>query len=158
YHPRGEYQLLVEELHPKGIGALELALRQLKEKLSVRGYFDPRRKKQQPTYPRTIALVTSPTGAAVRDMLEILARRWPVAEVVVCPVRVQGEGAAEEIAAAIHKLNRLHREEQLSVDALIVGRGGGSLEDLWAFNEEIVADAIFASRIPVVSAVGHEID
>jgi exodeoxyribonuclease VII large subunit len=158
YPPRGEYQLLIEELHPKGLGALELALRQLKEKLFVRGYFDPCRKKPLPRVPRRLALVTSPTGAAVRDMLEVLARRWPAVEVVVCPVRVQGEGAAQEIAAAIGLLNRLHASGALAVDVLIVGRGGGSLEDLWAFNEEAVADAIFASRIPVVSAVGHEID
>ena len=158
YQPRGEYQFNVEELHPKGVGALDLALRQLKEKLSVRGYFDPRRKKPLPRYPRSVALVTSATGAAVRDMLEILASRWPLAAVIVAPVRVQGEGAAAEIAAAIHRLNHLHGAGQLRVDALIVGRGGGSLEDLWAFNEETVADAIFASKIPVVSAVGHEID
>ena len=158
YEPRGEYQFLVEELHPKGIGALELALRQLKEKLLARGYFRPERKRPLPAYPRRIALVTSPTGAAVRDMLEILARRWPAAEVVVCPVRVQGEGAAEQIAGAIRLLNGLHKRGELTLDAMIVGRGGGSLEDLWAFNEEIVADAIFQSHIPVVSAVGHEID
>jgi exodeoxyribonuclease VII large subunit len=158
YPPRGEYQLLIEELHPKGLGALELALRQLKEKLFVRGYFDPHRKKPLPRVPRRLALVTSPTGAAVRDMLEVLARRWPAVEVIVCPVRVQGEGAAQEIAAAIDLLNRLHAGGALAVDVLIVGRGGGSLEDLWAFNEEAVADAIFASHIPVVSAVGHEID
>jgi exodeoxyribonuclease VII large subunit len=158
YQPRGEYQFILEELHPKGIGALELALRQLKEKLFARGYFDPKRRKPLPRYPQRIALVTSPSGAAVRDMLEILTRRWPVAEVIVCPVRVQGDGAAGEIAAAIALLNRLHGAGRLCIDAMIVGRGGGSLEDLWAFNEEIVAEAIFASRVPVVSAVGHEID
>ncbi|HEY8505677.1 MAG TPA: exodeoxyribonuclease VII large subunit, partial [Gemmataceae bacterium] len=158
YPPRGEYQLNIVQLHPKGIGALELALRQLKEKLLLRGYFDPKRKKPLPRYPSRIALVTSPTGAAVRDMLEILARRWPVAEVVVRGVRVQGEGAAEEIAAAIRLLNRLQREGRARFDLMIVGRGGGSIEDLWAFNEEIVADAIYESAIPVVSAVGHEID
>jgi exodeoxyribonuclease VII large subunit len=158
YQPRGEYQFIIEELHPKGIGALELALRQLKEKLLARGYFDPKRRKPLPKYPQRIALVTSPSGAAVRDMLEILTRRWPVAEVIVCPVRVQGDGAAGEIAAAIALLNRLHGAGRLCIDAMIVGRGGGSLEDLWAFNEEIVAEAIFASLVPVVSAVGHEID
>lgn len=158
YAPRGEYQLAIEEMHPKGIGALDLALQQLREKLQARGYFDPARKKPLPAFPRTIALVTSPTGAAVRDMLELLARRWPVTRVVVIPVRVQGEGACDEIAAAIRTANRLHAAGTLRFDALIVGRGGGSLEDLWAFNEEPVADAIFASRIPVVSAVGHEID
>jgi exodeoxyribonuclease VII large subunit len=154
YVPRGEYQLIVEEVQPKGIGALELALRQLKEKLFVRGYFDPKRKKPIPRMPARVALVTSPTGAAVRDMLEILARRWPAAEVWVCPVRVQGDGAAEEIAAAVRLLNALTP----TADVLIVGRGGGSAEDLWAFNEEVVAHALFESRIPVVSAVGHEID
>jgi exodeoxyribonuclease VII large subunit len=158
YEPRGEYQLAIEELQPKGIGALELALQQLRDRLQAKGYFDPRRKRPLPTFPRTIALVTSPTGAAVRDMLELLARRWPVAAVVVIPVRVQGDGACEEIAAAIRVVNRLHADGCLRLDALIVGRGGGSLEDLWAFNEEVVADAIFASKIPVVSAVGHEID
>jgi exodeoxyribonuclease VII large subunit len=158
YEPRGEYQLAVEEILPKGIGALELALQQLKDRLQARGYFDPRRKKRLPAFPRAIALVTSPTGAAVRDMLELLARRWPVARVVLVPVRVQGEGAAFEIAAALRALNRLHACGALSVDAIIVGRGGGSLEDLWSFNEEAVADAIYESKVPVVSAVGHEID
>ncbi len=153
YPARGDYQLVIEELHPKGIGARELALRQLCERLFGLGYFDARRKKPLPRFPRRVALVTSPSGAAVRDMLEILGRRWPAVEVWVCPVRVQGDGAAEEIAAAIRLVNRVG-----GVDVLIVGRGGGSTEDLWAFNEEIVAQAIFESRIPVVSAVGHEID
>jgi exodeoxyribonuclease VII large subunit len=154
YVPRGDYQLIVEEVQPKGLGALELALRQLREKLFVRGYFAPERKKPLPRFPARVALVTSPTGAAVRDILEILARRWPAAEVWVCPVRVQGDGAGQEIAAAIRLLNRL----QPTADVMIVGRGGGSAEDLWAFNEEVVAEAIYDSRIPVVSAVGHEID
>jgi exodeoxyribonuclease VII large subunit len=158
YAPRGEYQLQIEELHPQGVGALELALQQLREKLSARGYFDARRKKPLPRLPRRIALVTSPTGAAVRDMLEILARRWPAAEVVVYPVRVQGDEAAAEVAAAIGHLNRLHADGALATDVMIVGRGGGSLEDLWAFNEEVVARAIFESHVPVVSAVGHETD
>lgn len=158
YAPRGDYQLLIEELHPKGLGALELALRQLKEKLLKLGYFDPKRKKRWPRYPKTVALVTSATGAAVRDMLEILGRRWPAAAVVVRPVRVQGEGAAEEISAAVTLLNQLHQRGDLSVDVIIVGRGGGSVEDLWPFNQEVVAQAIFRSRVPVVSAVGHEID
>ncbi len=153
YVPRGEYQLQVEEIQPKGIGPLELAFRQLKEKLSVKGYFEPRRKKKLPRFPRRVVLVTSPTGSAVRDMLEVLNRRWPALEVWVCPVPVQGDGAAAKIAEAIAKLNTLP-----SIDVLIVGRGGGSLEDLWPFNEEIVADAIHASRIPVVSGVGHETD
>ncbi len=158
YAPHGKYQLEIERLEPKGIGAAELALRQLKEKLLGRGYFDPRRKKPLPRFPKRVALVTSPTGAAVRDMLQILCVRWPTTEVVVCPVRVQGVGAAEEIAAAVRLLNRLRIEGSLAIDAMIVGRGGGSAEDLSAFNEEIVADAVFASKIPVISAVGHEID
>jgi exodeoxyribonuclease VII large subunit len=153
YVPRGEYQLQVEEIQPRGIGPLELAFRQLKEKLSARGYFLPGRKKKLPRFPRRVALVTSPTGAAVRDMLEILLRRWPGLEVWVRPVAVQGEGAAAQIAAAIDELNTLP-----GIDVMIVGRGGGSLEDLWPFNEEVVADAIYRSRIPVISGVGHETD
>jgi exodeoxyribonuclease VII large subunit len=153
YAPRGEYQFVVDELHPKGLGALELALRQLKEKLQRLGYFAPQRKKPLPRFPRRVALVTSPSGAAVRDMVQILARRWPAAEVWVCPVRVQGDGAGEEIAAAIRLVNQLR-----STDVMVVGRGGGSSEDLWAFNSECVAHAIYTSQIAVVSAVGHEID
>jgi exodeoxyribonuclease VII large subunit len=152
YAPRGEYQLQVEELQPKGVGPLELAFRQLKEKLSSLGYFD-RRKKPLPPYPRRVALVTSPTGAAVRDMLETLTRRWPLAEIWVHPAAVQGEGAGASIAGAIRKLNTIP-----GVEVMIIGRGGGSLEDLWAFNEECVAQAIFESRIPIVSGVGHETD
>src|SRR5205085_9566017 len=143
YVPRGEYQLQVEEIQPKGIGPLELAFRQLKEKLSVKGYFEPRRKKRLPCFPRRVALVTSPTGAAVRDMLEILNRRWPALEVWVCPVPVQGEGAAAKIAEAITTLNTLS-----GIDVLIVGRGGGGLEDLWPCNEGVVGDAIRAPRLP----------
>src|SRR5215207_9819448 len=124
YQPRGEYQLQVEEIQPKGIGPPELAFRQLKEKLSVKGYFEPRRKKKLPQFPRRVVLVTSPTGAAVRDMLEVLHRRWPALEVWVCPVPVQGEGAAAKIAEAVGRLNALP-----GIDVLIVGRGGGSLED-----------------------------
>ncbi len=154
YEPRGDYQFLIEEIQPKGLGPLELALRQLREKLFVKGYFDPKRKKPLPRMPRRIALVTSPTGAAVRDMLEILGRRWPAGEVWVCGVAVQGDGAAADIAAMIRRLNQLRP----CVDVMIVGRGGGTLEDLWPFNEEVVAHAIFESRIPVVSAVGHELD
>src|SRR4029077_6191046 len=131
----------------------EIALQQLKQKLSDKGYFLPKRKRPLPRYPRRIALVTSPTGAAVRDMLEILGRRWPATEVWVCPVRVQGETAAAEIVEALALLNRLD-----GIEILILGRGGGSAEDLSAFNAERVADAIFQSRVPVVSAVGHEID
>lgn len=158
YPPQGKYQLVIEELHIKGLGAAELALRQLKEKLFRLGYFDPARKKPLPRFPRRIALLTSATGAAVRDMLEILAHRWPAAEVWVCPVRVQGDGAAENIAATLGALNRLHRSGNLSLDVAILGRGGGSAEDLWEFNEECLAQAIFDSAVPVVSAVGHEID
>jgi exodeoxyribonuclease VII large subunit len=157
YMPRGEYQLLIEEVQPKGIGPLELAFRQLKEKLSLKGYFDPKRKRKPPRVPRRIVLVTSPSGSAVRDMLEILSRRWPVAEVWLCPVHVQGEGAAAEVAEAIGALNRLATGGK-GIDVLVVGRGGGSLEDLWTFNEECVAQAIFHSRIPVVTGIGHEDD
>jgi exodeoxyribonuclease VII large subunit len=157
YMPRGEYQMLIEEIQPKGIGPLELAFRQLKEKLSLKGYFDPKRKKPLPRIPRRLALITSPTGSAVRDMLEILSRRWPAAEVWVCPVRVQGEGAAAEVAEAIARLNQL-AEAGTSIDVLVLGRGGGSLEDLWTFNEECVARAIFQSHIPVVTGIGHEDD
>jgi exodeoxyribonuclease VII large subunit len=157
YMPRGEYQLLIEEIQPKGIGPLELAFRQLKEKLSLKGYFDPKRKRKPPRIPRRIVLVTSPSGSAVRDMLEILSRRWPAAEAWVCPVHVQGEGAAAEVAEAIGALNRIADAEP-AIDVLIVGRGGGSLEDLWTFNEECVARAIFESRIPVVTGIGHEDD
>ncbi|MBL8799103.1 MAG: exodeoxyribonuclease VII large subunit [Planctomycetia bacterium] len=158
YPPRGDYQIIIEELHPKGIGAQELALRQLKEKLFRLGYFDPGRKKPLPRFPRRLALVTSPTGAAVRDMLEILGKRWPGAEVWVCPAKMQGEGAAFEIAGAIRRANRLRFDDGQRIDVLLVGRGGGSVEDLWAFNEEVVAQAIYESAIPVVSAVGHETD
>jgi exodeoxyribonuclease VII large subunit len=153
YAPRGDYQFVIEELHPKGMGAQDLALKELKEKLARLGYFAPERKRQLPRYPRHIALVTSAAGAAIRDILEILGRRWPAAQVWACPVRVQGLGASEEIAAAIRRVNRLAQ-----VDVLILGRGGGSSEDLAAFNREVVAQAIFTSRVPVVSAVGHEID
>jgi exodeoxyribonuclease VII large subunit len=158
YEPRGEYQLLVEEIQPKGIGAAELALRQLKEKLFAKGYFDPKRKRPLPRPPRRVALVASATGAAVRDMIEVFAQRWPFTEVVVKPSRVQGEGAANDIAVSVKMLNWLHATGALPLDAIVLGRGGGSAEDLWAFNEEQVADAIFVSKVPVVSAVGHEID
>ena len=158
YEPRGEYQLVVMEIQPKGIGAAELALRQLKEKLLAKGYFDPKRKRALPRPPRRVGLIASPTGAAVRDMIEVFAQRWPFTELVVRPTRVQGEGAAPDIAHALKQLNWLHRNNRLSFDAIVLGRGGGSMEDLWAFNEEVVADAIFASKVPVVSAVGHETD
>jgi exodeoxyribonuclease VII large subunit len=154
YAPRGSYQLIIEQIEPKGIGALELALRQLRERLSREGLFRPERKRPLPPLVRRIALVTSPTGAAIHDFLQVLGRRWRLADVLVIPTRVQGEGAAEEIAAAIATANRL----PLEIDCLVVTRGGGSLEDLWAFNEEVVVRAIYASRIPVISAIGHEID
>ena len=153
YEQRGDYQLYIDELQPEGIGPLELAFRQLKEKLSAKGYFDPERKKPIPTFPRRIVLVTSPSGAAVRDMLEILGQRWPAVDVWICPVAVQGEGAAEKIAEGIRFVNRLS-----GIDLIIVARGGGSLEDLWAFNEESVAQAIYESHIPLISGVGHETD
>ncbi len=157
YAPRGQYQLVIEEIQPRGIGALELALRKLREKLAAEGLFDPARKRPLPSFPRRIAFVTSPTGAAVRDFLQVLERRWRGASVLIIPARVQGDGAAAEIAAGIATANRL-AETDHAVDVLVVGRGGGSLEDLWAFNEEAVVRAIAASRLPVVSAVGHEID
>ena len=153
YPPRGDYQLVIDEIHLKGAGAQDLALRKLKEKLQKLGYFAAERKRPLPRFPRRLALVTSPTGAAIRDMLEILSRRWPVAEVLVCPVRVQGEGAAEMIAHTLRRLNTLR-----GLDVVLLGRGGGSAEDLAAFNTEAVAKAIFESRTPVVAAVGHEID
>lgn len=153
YPPRGQYQLIVEQVVPQGMGALELALRQLQQKLATEGLFAPERKRPLPAFPRRIALVTSPQGAAVRDMIQVLARRWRLADVLVVPVAVQGEGAAEQIAEALKVVGRLPR-----VDVVITGRGGGSLEDLWAFNTEEVVRAIAACPVPVVSAVGHEID
>ena len=153
YPSRGTYQLVVHELVPEGIGALELAFRQLREKLAAEGLFAPERKRPLPRIPRRIALVTSPQGAAVKDMLQIILRRWPAARIVIVPVPVQGEGAAQKIARGIRLLPELE-----GVDVAIVGRGGGSLEDLWPFNEEVVARAIAASPIPIISAVGHEID
>jgi exodeoxyribonuclease VII large subunit len=160
YAQRGSYQLVIEDIVPQGMGALELALRQLREKLAREGLFDPERKRPLPPMVRRIAVVTSPTGAAIRDFLQVLGRRWRGADVLIVPVRVQGEGAAAEIAAAIETINRLAEkgDSPFLCDCLVVTRGGGSMEDLWAFNEEIVVRAIAASRIPVVSAVGHEID
>lgn len=153
-YPRdGQYQLYCTQLMEDGRGALDRAFEELKKKLEAQGLFDPDKKQPLPAYPRRIALVTSPAGAAVRDMIRILRQRWPLTEVLVVPVRVQGEGAAEEIAAAIHQVN--NRDD---IDLIITGRGGGSREDLWAFNEEPVAWAIALSNIPVISAVGHEPD
>jgi exodeoxyribonuclease VII large subunit len=158
YVPRGDYQLQVEELQPKGIGAAELALRQLKEKLLAKGYFDPRRKRPLPRFPSRVGIIASATGAAIRDIVELFAQRWPLTELMVRPSRVQGDGAGAEVAAAIRVLNHVHGRGQFPLDAIVLGRGGGSTEDLWAFNEEIVAQAIFASRVPIVAAVGHEVD
>ena len=153
FEKAGNYQLYVSSLKPRGVGALEVAFRRLKEKLEKEGLFDPARKRPLPRFPRRVGIVTSPTGAAVRDILHVLARRWPPAEIVLAPALVQGPGAAAEIVRGIQRLNRLG-----SMDVLIIGRGGGSLEDLWPFNEEAVARAVYASEAPVVSAVGHETD
>ncbi len=153
YGPKGEYQLVCEILEPKGLGALQLAFEQLKARLAAEGLFDPARKRPLPVLPRRIGLITSPTGAAVRDILKIVRRRFANVHILIYPVRVQGEEAAREIVEAIQELNRLG-----GLDVLILARGGGSLEDLWAFNEEAVARAIHASKIPIVSAVGHETD
>lgn len=153
YPKSGQYQIYVSAMQPDGIGSLYMAFEQLKERLYKMGIFDPAAKKPLPRYPRKIALITSPTGAAVRDMIRVLRHRYPICDVLVCPVKVQGDGAAEEVAAMIDYVN----EHDLA-DLIITGRGGGSLEDLWAFNEEVVALAIYNSRIPVISAVGHEPD
>lgn len=153
YEPRGQYQIVLRQIMPRGVGALQLAFAQMKERLEKEGLFDPARKRPLPLIPRRVGIATSSSGAAVQDMLRTILTRFPPARVVVRPCRVQGKGAAEEIAQSIRDLNAL-----AEVDVIIVGRGGGSLEDLWAFNEEPVARAIFASRAPVVSAVGHEID
>ena len=153
YEQSGNYQLYVTSLRPCGLGALEVAFRKLKEKLEKEGLFAPAHKRPLPRFPRRIGIVTSPTGAAIRDIIHILARRWPAAEIILAHARVQGEGAAAEIVRGIRNLNRLG-----GMDVLIVGRGGGSLEDLWPFNEESVARGIYASAVPVISAVGHETD
>jgi exodeoxyribonuclease VII large subunit len=153
YAQRGEYQLVVELLEPRGLGALQLAFEQLKARLAAEGLFAEDRKRALPRFPRRIGIVTSPSGAAVRDILRIIDRRFDGLSIVIAPARVQGDGAAAEIAQGIADLNLLG-----GVDVIIVGRGGGSLEDLWAFNEEAVARAIAGSKVPVVSAVGHEVD
>jgi exodeoxyribonuclease VII large subunit len=153
YEPRGEYQIAVDAIEPKGIGAAQLALEQLKRRLAAEGLFEPGRKRPLPRFPGCIALVTSATGAAVRDILEVIERRCPKLRVILCPVRVQGDGAAAEVAAAIDAVSR-----HGAADVLIVGRGGGSQEDLWAFNDEGVARAIARCRMPVISSVGHAID
>jgi len=153
YEKRGDYQFVLETIEPKGIGALQLAFLQLKESLEKEGLFDPARKKPIPMIPQKIGIITSPTGAVIQDMLHILERRFENLHILLYPVRVQGEGASAEIAEAIKYFNKL-----TDVDVIIVGRGGGSLEDLWAFNEERVARAIYRSKIPIISAVGHETD
>jgi exodeoxyribonuclease VII large subunit len=153
YEKRGEYQLILEDLEPKGIGALQLAFLQLKDRLEKEGLFDISHKKPIPMIPQKIGIITSPTGAVIRDMLHIIQRRFENVHILLYPVRVQGEGASLEIARAIDYFN-----ESTDMDVVIVGRGGGSLEDLWAFNEEVVARAIYHSKIPVISAVGHETD
>jgi exodeoxyribonuclease VII large subunit len=153
YEVRGQYQIEVISIRPLGVGELQLAFERLKDKLMAEGLFSPEHKKPLPEFPQRIGIVTSPTGAALQDMLNILRRRFPSVEVILSPVRVQGPGASADIARAITEFN-----EYGNVDVLIVGRGGGSLEDLWSFNEENVARSIYASKIPVVSAVGHEVD
>ena len=153
YAQRGEYQMVIELLEPKGLGALQLAFEQLKTRLQAEGLFDQARKRELPRFPRKIGIVTSTSGAAIRDILRVIGSRFGELHIVIAPCRVQGDGAAEEIAQGIRDLNALG-----GVDVIIVGRGGGSLEDLWAFNEEVVARAIAASRVPVISAVGHETD
>ncbi len=153
YEQRGDYQLIVEHMEPVGIGSLQLAFEQLKAKLTAEGLFDHDRKRPLPLFPRKVGVITSPTGAVIRDILRVLKRRNSGVSVLLFPVSVQGEGAAQQIARAIEVMNQRH-----DLDVLIVGRGGGSMEDLWSFNEESVARAIFASRIPIISAVGHETD
>ena len=166
YEARGQYQLIVRAVELQGIGALQIAFEKLKQQLAAEGLFAPERKRALPKFPARIGLVTSPTGAAIRDVLHVVQRRNPALEIILAPCRVQGDGAAEEIAVAVALLNRYHlttaqtqrSNDSTKLDLILVTRGGGSLEDLWAFNEEIVARAIFESAIPVVSAVGHEID
>ncbi|MGH7599645.1 MAG: exodeoxyribonuclease VII large subunit [bacterium] len=158
YEKRGYYQFDVWQMQPAGVGALQMAFEQLKQRLRADGLFDEAHKVPLPPFPQTVGIVTSPTGAAIHDLVSILRRRWPALRIILRPVKVQGEGAAAEIAQAIAEFNAFGQADARRVDVLIVGRGGGSLEDLWAFNEEIVARAIFDSEIPVVSAVGHEVD
>jgi exodeoxyribonuclease VII large subunit len=175
YEPRGQYQLIIRAVEVQGVGALQVAFEKLKQRLATEGLFAPGRKRALPRYPRRIGLVTSPTGAAIRDVLHVIQRRHPALEIILAPARVQGVGAAEEIAHAIRLLNEYSSGTEpfnpdetslppspnlldLKLDLILVTRGGGSLEDLWAFNEEAVARAIFDSALPVVSAVGHEID
>lgn len=153
YELRGVYQIDIAQIQPAGVGDLQIAFEQLKNRLAAEGYFDAERKKPIPQFPRRIGIVTSPTGAALRDIVNVIRRRCPPVELILCPVKVQGPGSADEIAGAIKDLNN-----HGLADVMIIGRGGGSLEDLWAFNEEVVAEAIYRSHIPVISAVGHEVD
>lgn len=153
YERDGQYQLYVEDMQPDGLGALNLAFEQLKEKLAAEGLFAQERKRPIPQFPSKVAIVTSPTGAAIQDLRNVLGRRYPLAQIIMCPVQVQGENAATQISDAIRRLNAGN-----FADVIIVGRGGGSIEDLWAFNEEEVARAISMSKIPIISAVGHETD
>lgn len=153
YSPSGQYQLYIEDMQPDGIGELTLAYEQLKQELSKKGLFDNTHKKPLPKFPKTIGVITSPTGAAVRDILNILSRRYPMADVVMCPVLVQGESAPEQLVNAVKKL-----DQNNLCDVIILGRGGGSIEDLWAFNSEELAYAVYNCNTPVISAVGHETD
>ncbi|MCI9575934.1 MAG: exodeoxyribonuclease VII large subunit [Clostridiales bacterium] len=153
YEASGQYQLYIDDMQPDGLGALNVAFEQRKAKLAAEGLFNLERKKRLPPYPERIGIITSPTGAVIHDIRHVLERRYPAAEIIFAPVLVQGDGAAPQIVDAIEKMNRLR-----CADVLIVGRGGGSLEDLWAFNEESVARAVAASDIPIISAVGHETD
>ncbi|MBD3828990.1 MAG: exodeoxyribonuclease VII large subunit [Arcobacter sp.] len=152
YAPRGNYQILCNKIEPSGKGALAFAFEQLKTKLEAKGYFDSVHKKVLPKYPKKIALVTSPTGAAIEDMKKVASHRWPLTKFILVPTLVQGEGASFDI------VNSIKFADKLNCDIMIVGRGGGSIEDLWAFNEEIVANAIYEAKTPIISAVGHEID
>lgn len=153
YEPKGEYQIILTYIEPKGLGVLQQAFEELKERLKGEGLFDEARKRPLPLYPEKIGIITSRTGAAIRDILNVIGRRFPAVDILINPVPVQGEGAAELIAEAIYEMNQIQ-----GIDVLIVARGGGSIEDLWAFNEEAVARSIYHSKIPVISAIGHEID
>lgn len=153
YEPYGEYSIVVEDVQPEGLGVLHLAYMQLKSKLEKEGLFSPDRKKELPKFPKVIALITSPTGAVVQDIIKIIGERYPLAKLLIAPTLVQGREAASSIVESLRLVNELP-----NIDVIILARGGGSLEDLWCFNEEIVARAIFASKIPVISAIGHETD
>jgi exodeoxyribonuclease VII large subunit len=160
YEPRGQYQLVVRSIEVQGVGNLQLAFERLKQKLNAEGLFAPERKRRLPRFPRRLGLVTSPTGAAIRDVLHVIARRDPSLGIILAPCRVQGEGAADELVNAIERLNSWSAAAGAGrgLDLILITRGGGSLEDLWSFNEESLARAIFESALPVISAVGHEID